>query len=91
MNPTRPRRRALTSPQRPAIGAGGMNTPDDPSLCGPSPTPHPNRPGNRGSSTAPERLPLRCQDTVLVGVGARGGGPGRRRRRAVVGFSSGSG
>ena len=48
MSPTGSRNRALRCPQRPATTAGGINTPDDPSLCGPSPTPHPNRPGNRG-------------------------------------------
>ena len=48
MSPTGPRNRALRCPQRPAVDARGMNTPDDPSLYGPSPTPHPNRPGNRG-------------------------------------------
>jgi hypothetical protein len=38
MNQNCPRNRALSCPQRPAIDAGGMNTPDDPSLYGPSPT-----------------------------------------------------
>jgi hypothetical protein len=51
MSPTGTRDRALSCLQRPATTAGGINTPDDPNLCGPSPTPHPNRPGNRGMVT----------------------------------------
>jgi hypothetical protein len=48
MNPLGPRNQALRSPQRPATTAGGIEVPDDPNLCGPSPAPHPNRPGKRG-------------------------------------------
>ena len=38
MSPTGSRNRARRCLQRPATTAGGINTPDDPSLCGPSPT-----------------------------------------------------
>jgi hypothetical protein len=34
------RNRAPRCPQRPATTTGGINTPDDPSLCGPSTRPH---------------------------------------------------
>ena len=35
-------------PSEPRNHRGWYQTPDAPNLCGPSPTTHPNRPGNRG-------------------------------------------
>ena len=53
------RKEALRCSQRPASPAGGMNTPDDPSLCGTStvPTPDPSgKPGEAHHASSPDEV-----------------------------------
>jgi len=71
--------RALRSPQRRAATAGGINTPDDPSLCGPPPsaTPEPSRNAREGhNGFANQYLLMGSRHFVLGGLLT--GNPGNR-------------